>query len=81
MEGIKVKYNFNGCIQNVKFNGRRLIRAAQALPRQPGVTVWGDVGSQCGVSLLLSKQAYAAFSLSFLDGSNVTGSFQLVVLM
>lgn len=50
-DGIKVKYNFNGCVQNVNLNGAKLLRDAQSEPRIPSITVFGEVGSYCGVSV------------------------------
>ncbi|KAK7477015.1 hypothetical protein BaRGS_00031695, partial [Batillaria attramentaria] len=49
-DGIKVKYNFNGCIQNVNLNGARLIADAQTQPRIQSITIHGGVGSFCGMS-------------------------------
>ena len=50
-DGIKVKYNFNGCVQNVNLNGAKLLRDAQSEPRIPSITVFGEVGNYCGVSV------------------------------
>ncbi|KAK7092596.1 neurexin-4-like isoform X2 [Littorina saxatilis] len=47
-DGIKVKYNFNGCIQNVNFNGARLLQDANSADRISSITVHGDVGTYCG---------------------------------
>ena len=48
-DGIKVKYNFNGCVQNVNLNGARLLRDAQSENRISSIRVFGEVGNYCGV--------------------------------
>lgn len=49
-DGIKVKYNFDGCIQNVNLNGARLIADAQVTPKSPTITIHNAVGTFCGMS-------------------------------
>ncbi|XP_005094025.2 neurexin-4 [Aplysia californica] len=47
-DGISVKYNFDGCIQNINLNGAKLI--PDALERRiPTVSIKNNVGPYCGV--------------------------------
>lgn len=48
-DGIKVKYNFNGCIQNVNFNGGKLLADSQATTLNPSIKIYNEVGTYCGV--------------------------------
>ncbi|PVD37242.1 hypothetical protein C0Q70_04237 [Pomacea canaliculata] len=49
-DGIKVKYNFNGCIQNVNFNGGKLLADSQATTLNPSIKIYNEVGTYCGTS-------------------------------
>ncbi|XP_050406137.1 neurexin-4 [Patella vulgata] len=49
LDGIEVKYNFIGCIENVDFNGGKLLVDAH-LGESPMITREGTVGFNCGIS-------------------------------
>lgn len=48
-EGITVKTNFYGCMQNINFNGAQLLKDAMG-PANPVIEIIGNVNPYCTVS-------------------------------